>query len=1050
MFIIFCTIRPKNNVVYAPRLKYSEEKSRPQALSKHPFAWVKNVFKTKEDEYLEKAGLDAVVYIRFTAMCRNIFAILSLFAVCVILPINVLYNRRSPSIGTLSMNDAFILTTPILISGNITAAHVTLAYIFDFIVLYFLWANYDHIIRLRRKLFMSEEYQNALFMRTLLLIEVPKKYKVNDQGLMALMDTVSIQRPIQNATVGRLVGELQMLTDEYNHTVLKLESVLAKYLKDPDHLPQNRPVMRPFKGDKAFVARSGKIDSISYLTARMQRLEAEIFEARDAIDTRKTLPYGFVSYESVEDCNIVAKAISERRFNKNGLRATLAPRPEDIIWENIVLSRVSRRNKQYWGNFLFFLLMVIYVVPNAFLGAFLSQLSRIGVLWPPFNRFIYGYPVLFSIVQGVLAPVVTSLIFLMMPAIMRKMSHWQGKVTKHDREMDVTRKLYAFFVFNNVFVFTVFSVVWSIVVQIINLVQSRKDLSFSEVLDEISVAYKLSTAIMSASSFWVMYILRVNFGAVLDLLQLVPLLYRGFQRHFLAPTPRQQMLWTAPQHFNFAAYYNWMLFYSTIAFCFAMIQPLVLVVVTLYFSLDIIYKKYGLMYIFVTKAETDGLFWPLLFNSFLFAMVFGNFVLFVVVWVQGGWRIAAGMAPLLLIVIAFKIASNRRHKPLFRFFIPTEQEKVSMDSVRTRTDLSDTSSTALARRFRNPVIDCKLMVPMVHAKSQHLLSRIADLNSFGEDIDPESAFRNFEDDDIELENIDISYDHARSAGFGNDQFESGVQLMGNKSIPVGGQAKQIVRRKLPGQVRASFMGRFNIVRDDEMNYEHLKLLEESQPQVPDELNPYLNTPSPAKFHADTSNDAAIASALDNPIDAYSSNGSYGSSDTFVERPDIALHGYGYANDSGQRSGARRSLNVSQNDLQAPYSIYPVDSIPNLRGQPSIESFSGGMGAYGGDDDNRLLLSQTQTHASRFEYPQGYPDYQQGYNGNSSQSYMNYNNYSNQSNDNLLNYDGSRRNVSGSSSSSYPQQQQQQDQYLSPNQQYSQYRQPSGSYRNNGR
>lgn len=836
LFIIFCTLRPRHNVVYAPKIKYADEKTRPQPLSKHPLSWVKYVlFTAKEDDYLQKSGLDAVVYIRFTAMCRNIFAILSIFGILVIIPINVVYNRRSPNAQNVSNSDAFILTTPILLSGKVTIAHVTLSYIFDGIICYFLWRNYEKIIEMRRRLFLSEDYQNALFMRTVMLTEVPKAYKTDD-GLIRLMETIKqeYQRPIQNASCGRDVGQLNKYLKRYNRAVLKLESVLAKYLKNPDKLPDTKPLMKPYREDRKFLPEgTKKIDSIDYLTLQIQKYEALIIEAREDIDTNKTLPYGFVSYECAEDCHFVAQKIASHNIKKHGLKAALAPRPEDIIWDNIILTTAGRRNKQFWGNFFFFLLTLAWIAPNAFIGAFLSNLSRIGTLWPPFNTFISRYPVLFSIIQGIIAPLVTALIFLLMPAIMRKMSHWQGKITKHDREIDVTRKLYSFFVFNNIFVFTLFSVVWAIVSQIIYLVNTRDNLSFSIMLREIDVAYKISTAIMSASSFWVMYILRVNFGAVLDLLQIFSLVWRGFQRHFMAPTPRQQIMWTAPQHFNYAAYYNWMLFYSTIALCFAMVQPLVLVVITVYFSLDLIYKKYGLMYIFVTKAESDGLFWPLLFNSFLFATIFGNLVLFIVVWVQGGWKYAAGMAPLLPLLIAFKIVSSRRHNPRFFFFLPTEQERSQMDSTRSRTALSDTSSTALARRYRNPVLDSQLMVPMIHSKAQHILPQITSLNSLGTDpeLDPESAFMSMGNDERNLE-ANTAYDPARE-----------------ESAP------------RQSRVRSYFLdGRFDIVDDHELDYSHMLRISKIEP-VPDDQNPYLN----ASFGSnDTKNDAAIAVALSQP------------------------------------------------------------------------------------------------------------------------------------------------------------------------------------------
>lgn len=805
LFVVFCIIRPHSSIVYAPKTRGDDDRNKKLAApGKHPLSWIRVVLRAKNDELLEYIGLDATLYIMFISMLRNLFLIFSVFGILIMIPINVIYNRKSSLASSVSKNDAFVLLTPTLIYGNTLYAHVFVTWLFDGIILFFLWRMFNKVIAMRRKKYMTEEYQNALFMRTLMVTEIPKKF-MSDEGLKTLMGTLKVSEPIQNASVGRDVTELAKLIRNHKHSVKALEAVLAKYLKDPDHVPAARPTMKPYKGDTTVRSR---VDAIDYLCQRISSLEKQITSIRETIDYNKVLPYGFVSYESVENCHIVASATKQKRKGK--LNAVLAPRPVDIIWDNIVLTRAQRTNKQYWGNLLFVILMVLWIVPNAFLGSFLSNLGRIGALWKDFDGFIYNYPILFSILQGVLSPIVTSLIFLILPAIMRRMSQWQGKVTKHEREMDVTRKLYTFFVFNNLFVFTVFSVAWTIVAKIINIVNNEKGISFKQAIDELQVAQQLSTAILTTSSFWVMYILRVNFGALLDLLQLVSLLYRGFRRRFMSPTPRELMLWTAPQHFGFASYYNWMMFYTTIALSFAMVQPLVLPIIAFYFSLDTIFKKYSLMYVFETKAETDGLYWPLLFNSLLFATGFGNAVLFAVVWVQGGWRKSVWLAPLLVVLIVFKICSMRYHNHRFYYFIPTEKEKEQMDMVRTRTNLSDMSATALERRYRNPAITGKLIVPMVHAKAQHLLPRICNLESYdGDDAEMERAF---------IADFDHTYidDTGAYEGYKMDDL-----------------SRDPVTTK-------KFGDRFEIIDEDELNYERYQEIEKARMATP--FNPYLNNP----------------------------------------------------------------------------------------------------------------------------------------------------------------------------------------------------------------
>jgi hypothetical protein len=86
-----------------------------------------------------------------------------------------------------------------------------------------------------------------------------------------------------------------------------------------------------------------------------------------------------------------------------------------------------------------------------------------------------------------------------------------------------------------------------------------------------------------------------NLGAAIDLSQLSNLAWGSFSRKFLNPTPRELIKRTAPPPFDYASYYNYYLFYSTVALTFGSLQPLTLVVTAFYFTIDSSMKKYLLM-----------------------------------------------------------------------------------------------------------------------------------------------------------------------------------------------------------------------------------------------------------------------------------------------------------------------------------------------------------------------------------------------------------------------------------------------------------------------
>lgn len=152
--------------MYAPRLKHSDEKHAPPAVDNGIFSWVSPVMKTREQILVEKIGVDAAVFLRFTKMCRNLTIILSVVGVSVYIPLNLIQNKKNQALNDTNL---FIRLTPLGVWGAACWAHVIVSYIFDIVVCFFIWWNYRAVTRLRRQYFDSPEYQASLHARTLMV-----------------------------------------------------------------------------------------------------------------------------------------------------------------------------------------------------------------------------------------------------------------------------------------------------------------------------------------------------------------------------------------------------------------------------------------------------------------------------------------------------------------------------------------------------------------------------------------------------------------------------------------------------------------------------------------------------------------------------------------------------------------------------------------------------------------------------------------------------------------------------------------------------------------
>lgn len=690
-------------------------------MGKGIFDWIEPIAKTKEQDFVDKVGLDAAVFMRTARMLRNMFIILSVIGCGILIPTYLL-----TATGTNATSEAgsgtgfFIKITPIEMYGSSGLwATVLCAYAFTAVICYFLWRNYRAVVRLRRAYFDSTEYQRSLHSRTLLLTDIPKEFR-SDDGITRITDDVRANDSVPRAAIGRNVKDLPDLVEEHEESVRRLEGYLAKYLKNPDKLPAKRPTCKASQKDASY-NKGQKVDAIEYLTSRIKELEIQIKEVRETVDKRNALPFGFASYEKISEAHQVAYTARKQGPHQTTIR--LAPRPHDLVWNNLKLLRKDRKWKNFINNLWIALLTLVWTGPNVFIAIFLSNLSNLASVWPGFKENFDAHGKWWAIVQGVAAPAITTLFYYFLPRIFRRLCINAGDITKASRERHVTSKLYLFFVFNNLILFSLFAAFWGFAAEVIG--KSKDGSDEWQIIKEAQFGTTIITKLIQISPYWISWLLQRNLGAAIDLGQLVNLAWRSFSKRFLAPTPREMIELSAPQPFDYAAYYNYFLFYSTVALCFGTIQPLVLPVAAFYFWLDSYLKKYLLLYVFITKYESGGMFWRTIYNRVIAATLLSNVVVVLVLVTKGDykahWDMLVVMAPLFIAIFAFKWYCAREFDDAIHWY---QKGKAMTDAEIAAGERKSRKGDKVGSRFGHPVLYQPLMTPMVSKKAQHMLKQV--------------------------------------------------------------------------------------------------------------------------------------------------------------------------------------------------------------------------------------------------------------------------------------------------------------------------------------
>lgn len=679
---------------------------------------------------IHQIGMDAIVFLRFIRMCRNMFLVLSVFGIAILVPTYVTQqypitstsntpNSKRDDGNTSGQNGWLLTITPRTVFPNAMWAQVVVAYLMNITVAGFLWWNYRRVMELRRKYFDSDEYQSSLHSRTLMLFDLPREAS-SDEGIARIIDGVVPNSSFARTAIARNVKGLPDLIEQHSSAVRKLEEVLAKYLKHPQALPEKRPTCKPSKKDRnrSTYPSGQRLDAIDYYTKRIKDLEVEIKAVRAAVDRRSTMPYGFASYSDISEAHSIA--YSCRKQKPNGATITLAPQPSNIIWKNMSLSSSLRSRRRFANSIWISGLTLLWVVPNALIAVFLVNLSRLGQVWPSFKTTLEAHTHFWGAVQGVAAPLVTSLFYLVLPMIFRRLAIKGGDQTKTGRDRHVIAKLFAFFLFNNLFVFSLFGVIFVIVTGIINKTNDHKNAW--EAIKDQNIPKAIITSLCNTSIYWVTYLLQRQLGATIDLAQVWPLFKSAFLRRFSSPTPRELIEMTAPPPFDYAGYYTYFLFYSAVTFCFAGIQPLVLLATALYFCIDVYLKKYLILYRFVTKNESGGLVWRTLFNRLIFALLLADAVVLLTCWAMGDGQHMQfyTVIPLFFLVVGFKVYCSKSFDDKIRFYSLRNVRKnpeAAMQKDPLRND-------RLTSKFGHPALYKKLITPMVHQKAQNMLPSI--------------------------------------------------------------------------------------------------------------------------------------------------------------------------------------------------------------------------------------------------------------------------------------------------------------------------------------
>ncbi|GIZ46519.1 hypothetical protein CKM354_000964500 [Cercospora kikuchii] len=414
------------------------------------------------------------------------------------------------------------------------------------------------------------------------------------------------------------------------------------------------------------------VDRIYHLRRELARMNLEIEDDQNHLERFPLMNSAFIQFNHQIAAHMCCQSLSHH------IPQQMAPRhveidPDDVVWDNLSMTWWERIIRTGIVLIACIGLIVLYAIPVVF-TSLLNRVSDLTARFPWLAWLNDAPSAVISIVQGILPPVLLSVILLLVPMIFRFLVTHQGVPTGNDRELGVQSWLFAF-LFIQVFLVATISG---------GLVQ----LAVTIAKNPASILETISSSLPKASTYFFSYLTvqafsnsasaLIQIGSLLGWFILAPILDSTARQKWRRQTTLNKVQWGSffPLFTNFAV----------IGMIYSIIAPLILVFVIIIFALFWIVYRYNVLFVYQFRHDTGGLLFPVAVNQLFTGFYFMELCLIGLFFTSKDedgnvcYPQAIVMIVALAATVLFQVILNQSFKPLFQYLpITLEDEAVIRD-----------------------------------------------------------------------------------------------------------------------------------------------------------------------------------------------------------------------------------------------------------------------------------------------------------------------------------------------------------------------------------
>ncbi|KAG8922564.1 hypothetical protein FRC02_011782 [Tulasnella sp. 418] len=636
----FSWLKGRLQRVYAPRSFLPPPEKRSEAIPPGPWKWFPALLTSPSTDIIPRNGLDAYLFIRFLRLLMMIFGVFTLFTWPVLLPVDAVgFESNRDGLSKLSWGNVPVT------QQTRYAAHLVLAYLLTFFVLWLIRRELDHFVKSRHQFLISHSHAKLAQSKTVLITSVP--HDMDEKQLGTLLSFVP--GGIAKIWIYRDNGDLPDLHEQRLEACQKLEKAECKLLRDALKAKRAEDKIRKAAEKKAKKARSTepvdrseaplgntsaistdvekgvenafakvvrpthrlgkipffgqKVDTITWCKEEIARLSHLIDERRAQVGERKSQGSAFVQCNLQIGAHILSQVVTYHEPLAMYEKWTDVA-PEDVVWSNIDDGAYETRARYVISWAATIGLIVLWSFPVAFVGL----LSNVDSLCSEVHwlAWVCRLPsVVQGIIQGVLPPLFLAILFLILPMILRGLAWYQCIPRYSLISLSVYKRYFLFLIIHGFLIVTLSSGLTAAIPQILQ--------------NPGSIVESLAQRMPDASIFFLTYVTVTGMaGAAAALLQLVPLVLYFVHRWLVGDTPRSAYgkTFVMPKA-DFGTILPRISLVAAIGLAYSIISPVINGLALLSFFLLWLAWKFLFTWVFdqPDAQETGGLYFPLAISN---------------------------------------------------------------------------------------------------------------------------------------------------------------------------------------------------------------------------------------------------------------------------------------------------------------------------------------------------------------------------------------------------------------------------------------------------